>query len=829
MRGRAAQPGFVEPTDWEVHVGSLRRLARGLVADANDVDDVVQDAWLASAREAEGPERQRAWRGGVVRHLVANLRRSTARRSARERRAARPEALPSAAATVARVEVLERLVRAVRALEEAYRSMVMLRSFDELAPREIARRRGVPLETVRTQIRRGVERLRAQLTADAGGDERVWLAALAPVAAFDASRISAGPPLVPLTQAMILMGAKIKSVAVVLLAAAVLVAAWRLGTEASEPPVRPAADAPQLALAHTPDVAPEQPATTPAFTDEAREPLVRSDDPEPLPVPVSKPATALVGTVRDRSGRPIEGARVFFHDEAARTGADGTYHLPWRTGTQLPVYAVAEGYAQRRIEVDALRDGERRSVDIALLADCRIEGVVRAPDGAPLAGARVGSLDTVGNVVETDASGSFVLANLDRRLARQRLFVRKDGWRQRVVELATLRGADAQVELVLDRGVSVEGYVFDRAGAPIAGAAVRIGASVHAFDLERARSAADGSFALPNIDRGATRLVVEAHGFAPFELALELLAREDRLDVEVELGPEHFVAGRVFDSAGLPLAGVRVLPRWRGDLLVGRASTDDEGRFRLEGLPNDDLELSLIPAERELAHERFAVDVVDVDDLRITLGRAGFLSGRVVDAATGAPVRSFRVRLVAPELTDGEVALAEYRSVWSSPGVSFDAADGRWVGGADTNFEAGGVTGLEVVADGYAITFVPRAVARPDPVPDDLVIGLERGVGVTGVVRDRESARPIEGARVRLQRARDPDANNGLVDDHDLAFEVTDASGGFRFERVEAGTYRLVAEADGSERAVDGPFEVFRIEGNARTLELAGSPARSGS
>ena len=50
------------------------------------------------------------------------------------------------------------LVDIVTGLDEPYRTTVLLRYIHGLEPRELALRQGVPLETVRTRLKRGLER-----------------------------------------------------------------------------------------------------------------------------------------------------------------------------------------------------------------------------------------------------------------------------------------------------------------------------------------------------------------------------------------------------------------------------------------------------------------------------------------------------------------------------------------------------------------------------------------------------------------------------------------------------------------------------------------------
>src|SRR5262245_18888049 len=158
-------------------------MARSLLFDAQRAEDVAQDAWRAALESGpREPGSLRAWLAGVVRRRAADVIRGDARRGARERRAARPESTPSAADMRAREETRRAAVDAVLALEEPYRAALWLRFLEGLPPGAIAKRLGVPVETVRTRVKRGLDLARARLDARFGGDRRAWALALAPLA-----------------------------------------------------------------------------------------------------------------------------------------------------------------------------------------------------------------------------------------------------------------------------------------------------------------------------------------------------------------------------------------------------------------------------------------------------------------------------------------------------------------------------------------------------------------------------------------------------------------------------------------------------------------------
>jgi RNA polymerase sigma-70 factor (ECF subfamily) len=156
------------------HGAFLRALARGLLR-GEGAEDVVQEAY-ARALERR-PRQPRAWLGRVVRNLALTSRIGSGRRARRERAAARAEAEPAAADAVARLEIQRLVVDAVLALREPYRSTVVQRYFEGLKTKEIARRTGVPYETVRTRLGRALAELRKELDRVHHG----WALALAPL------------------------------------------------------------------------------------------------------------------------------------------------------------------------------------------------------------------------------------------------------------------------------------------------------------------------------------------------------------------------------------------------------------------------------------------------------------------------------------------------------------------------------------------------------------------------------------------------------------------------------------------------------------------------
>ena len=165
------------------HEGFLRELAARLVADPGTADDVVQETWLAAMRRPPtSGGSARGWLGAVARNAARMSWRTQERRARRERAAARPEALPSASDVLEREHARRAVVAAVLRLDEPYRTTILLRFYEGLAPREVARRCDVPVETVRTRTRRALARMRADLD-DRHGRRAAWTTAMIPLAA----------------------------------------------------------------------------------------------------------------------------------------------------------------------------------------------------------------------------------------------------------------------------------------------------------------------------------------------------------------------------------------------------------------------------------------------------------------------------------------------------------------------------------------------------------------------------------------------------------------------------------------------------------------------
>ncbi|HEV8112159.1 MAG TPA: sigma-70 family RNA polymerase sigma factor [Planctomycetota bacterium] len=161
---------LLSQADW------VRALVRGLGVRESDADDVVQATWVAALTSppraaAEGPG-LRAWVARVARNFALKRVGGDQRRASHERDGARQERLPSAADVVEREEARAEVVRALLDVQEPYRTTLLLRFYEGLEPREIARRQDVPDSTVRNRLKRGLAFLRERLESTQGTNWR---------------------------------------------------------------------------------------------------------------------------------------------------------------------------------------------------------------------------------------------------------------------------------------------------------------------------------------------------------------------------------------------------------------------------------------------------------------------------------------------------------------------------------------------------------------------------------------------------------------------------------------------------------------------------------
>lgn len=237
----------------------VQNLARRLVRDPNDAEDVAQTAWLTALerppREVASGRGLRSWLAAVTRTLARDRRRSEERRTLRETAAAQPEGQPSTAEIVERSMLQKRLVEEIHALPEPTRSTVLYRYLDSLSAPEIAEKMAVSPAAVRKRLSRGLAILRSRLDLENEQSRREWalvvlgpklFSELAPAGATTAVATSST------TTGVVMFGTKMKIAAGITALTGIVVASSIDGGKLVAPRDEPAREESRLALAPAP-------------------------------------------------------------------------------------------------------------------------------------------------------------------------------------------------------------------------------------------------------------------------------------------------------------------------------------------------------------------------------------------------------------------------------------------------------------------------------------------------------------------------------------------------------------------------------------------------
>ena len=397
------------PEELLAHDGWVRALARRLVHDEGEAEDLVQETWLAALKSPPRRDRPpRPWLARVLRNSMyaRGLRRRDRAWHEREREVREPaERAPDD--LLQRVEAQQLVTEELLALPEPFRSTVLERYWNGRTSADIARRDDLPPGTVRWRLKHGLDLLRARLDQRLG-DRASWCALLLPltgpggvVRGGGAAGVLAslgGPALLGLGGVGALLA----------LAAALLLQLLGADPEALAPLASDRTPTPTTGAAGADPLGPASPARTratppahrnPDRQDPPRGPVPRTDRTAATSASPGAHAPADAARLRARvlgpDGDPVPDAHLTLQHAGARVHAalDGAGHgsLPLDTDHERLVQVVA-GAPGCACALERLRlgPGERRDLGTLRLAPAaHLEGVVRDADGVPLADVEV--------------------------------------------------------------------------------------------------------------------------------------------------------------------------------------------------------------------------------------------------------------------------------------------------------------------------------------------------------------------------------------------------------------------------------------------------------
>ncbi|MHC4972967.1 MAG: sigma-70 family RNA polymerase sigma factor [Planctomycetota bacterium] len=790
------------PPDLEallVHEPLVRGLARSLLRGDARVDDVVQETWVAALKGGpRQPASLRAWLAAVARNVAYSVRRRDAARRRIEHGAARREPLPSVAEIAAKEDIRKRVLDALLDLDEPYRTALLLRYYEDLPPREIAKRLEIPVETARTRVKRGLQQLRGRLDTDHGGDRRAWAVALVPLA-FKREAVPAGavgtlllrllsPPF--LTRALLVAG---------IVAAVVVTVSFVSPTEEPERQRAPSGRAAGAAAGLT---------GAEAANDDAPPP-----DPESVVV--------IAGRVIDPGHRPVPGARVaalarptdFYTgwNEATRvlegfdpparrlagtvSDGNGAFELSVPRDSRLALRARTDELASAGlVALDTHRDIAGVVVQLHLLGE--LSGQVIDARNRPIADVRVWAR-AQGNAWErqlpyetrTDSEGRFALRVVPDRF---RILFHHPNYAPR--HYREIFAPDRHVRVRLEKGHTVTGAVLTRdTRGPVADATVTVAPADFSYAPVTGRTGPEGKFRIAHVGGdGPLRFNLIADSVAGYRVLSEVVGTDG---VEALVGPTRTLRGRAVthdaDGNPVPAAGVQltlnIWVKWYAGIYYGnskpyrRIRTDRHGRFEVAGLWKEggtvyvtDPRYALAPGATTDRRNGTGFDG-NTADIEIPIVERGEIEGRVIDGR-GAPVAGAQVC----------AGHADYVSLDWAAGIVYTDAAGA--------FRLRGVTPhpkLTVWAFRADLGLGKAPATEP-------VVRLEGGGLLRGRVQD-EGGAPLARVRVTVAYARPP------------ATTYTDDDGAFRLAAVGRMLFFERRGFEAASVAVDGAGELAPV------------------
>jgi RNA polymerase sigma-70 factor (ECF subfamily) len=712
------------------HSEFLASLSARLVTSGADADDLQQETWLSALRHPPADAgAMRAWLAKVVKNHALQVHRARSRRAAREQLVSREEGLPSTVEIVERENARRGVVEALTRLSEPYRSTLLLRFYEDLPPREVARRMNVPVETARTRIKRGLALVREDLDRRSDGGRSAWVSALLPLAAprleggalAKGAATSSAAALGPLVLSLGILGALLAALGWVL---------WPV----DEAPIRSAA----------------APAFEPAGAEGALESSNASKSLDALERR-ARTVARRVRVVHARSREPAVGFAASFApaDPALaalewtsdRDGyAPGTLDLAPGDRFHVPASWTSRA-AHIVVDEESLRAPE---LLLELAPASSVRGRVLDAAGEPAANARVWASPTREAWLDDgEPRAPLALANCDAAGEFTLLELPDDFYVHASAPGATaVRGlqfsadgprAHSEVELRLEACWKLRGRVVDEDGRSLAGAllvtsthdlrgpgraASEPGSTWRNLLRGRFSAGANGEFELAGLAPIAHNLNVSLEGYAGE--SLRVTSPDDELVVVLQRARELDIA--LVDFAGAPVDGtVHLLSGVSGKHIRGA----ELGRVRFH-VPRDEREV-LLRTDTELYAPRIArIELGDgASHLEtLVLETPSELRVRVVDE-TGEPVAG--ANLAARALEAGELKLAE------APREQLD--EFRTLASASTGGD--GRARLAPLPAG-AVELVVVAQGRSDAAPFTLECGSEEQLVVVGSAPKRE-------------------------------------------------------------------------------------------
>jgi len=642
----------------ELVAGELMSVALHLARNREEACDLVQTTFVTAIESADrfdAKARLFPWLRGMLVNHERQRRRSRGRRRETETEEPGEAREPDPSETTHRKLLLENILDHVQRLPRTYREVVDLYVGQGWDSPKIASHLDRSPSTVRTQLFRGLEKLRNILPPGLAIGTIAYLAMR-----HGSEHVSSPPPkIASSTPRLLATGATLLAVTAATL---FVVASWE-----EDPAPTPAAGpvATNQKQDPAPAVAPAQPVASNA--PEARKPasdkgavrvhLRWADTGQPAAgISIRLDANYVVGTA------PVQASSTW---QEGRSDANGV--VVFESVPPGPAcFFLSDGpRSSGNFVVSAGRTVEQR---LSLSPQSQWQGIVTGPGGRPVADAEVwlsssGARFSPGYVAAvTGPDGAFRVAHFAPRGA---LWARKLGYTVSAQSWMTAETLPVQVSLVLESDpCQVTGVVTDSAARPLQGAVV----AVYPDDPLRGRrpttyrvTRKDGAFAIRDLPRGRYAIVASHRGTAPALRDSLELTPDSPGKVTFQLVKGATVQGRVihdwsqtdhrrFMVVGEPESKSGAPEMWT--LLSSSSTVGKSGEYCLQGLLAGRVRLLLLDARNTReprANQVLTVAAGTSHRWHISVEALLKIRGRIIDER-GRPLARMEIQAVPNEL-----------------------------------------------------------------------------------------------------------------------------------------------------------------------------------
>jgi hypothetical protein len=523
----------------------------------------------------------------------------------------------------------------------------------------------------------------------------------------------------------------------------------------------------------------------------------------------------LAATLVDKSSR-FRG--VIQAPTNGRASSDGHFRIAaLAPGTYEVAASVIRPVASVAVENPVqIRAGETTRVVLKLRAGGhRLYGRVVDSGGGPVAEAMVNARAVGRSPLLGDRGGMFgAFTDQEGRYelalpaGPYLVSARAGGYAPAVIHLQVM--AQMKRDLRLDPGSRISGGVTTRAsGQPVPEAEVTVtpvgvGAMVGAA---RTSTDGDGQFEVDGLQAGA--YVVRARrGRLAASAQVRVGAGDQRTGLSLQADAGLSVAGTVFGLDGAPISGATILctpgdeASARLAKAVAMATSTPSGSFSLEGVFPGEYQIAVHGTAYSPVRQQVRLIDKDASGLKFVITPQAAIVGRVL-AASGAPVAGAGVTACL-EQGAGSSWVGTYLTAITGDGGHFEFP----------RLEAGRIS-LRAQHDREGTATLDKQRIEPGT-RKELVLKLEPGAGITGVVRSTDG-RTVAGAAVVL-RPSNP-TPPWLVSE-----TVADEGGGYAFRGLQGGTVSIAAARSAGVGAALGE----RTRGRERQVLLVAGQLQTG-